>query len=53
MEQTDYGEDVLILKKLREDNIYTNLKRTSKSLELEMDFLCKIERVLNQFSELV
>lgn len=48
MGQIDYGEDVLIFKNNGEDSIDANVKIISKSLAFEIDFLCKIERVLRQ-----
>lgn len=46
MEKVGCEKDALNLKKFGENNIKT------KSLVLEIDFLCKIEKVLSQYNEL-
>jgi len=51
-----WGEDMEIRetyeKEVREKHIDDNLKTTTKLVTFEIDFLCKIERVLIQYNAL-
>jgi|GEM_PF-6554288 len=54
MGQANHRKDVSILKNQSgENNTDISMKMTSKLVLLEIDFICKIQMVLNQYDTLV